>query len=387
MWAFIGDGETRRAGDAGLADAGGAGEPRQPDLGGELQPAAAGRPGARQREDHPGAGSGVPGRGLERHQGDLGLGLGQAAGRGQERPAAQADGGGGGRRLPEVFRRAGQLHAAAFLRQVSRAAGAGEPPDRRADSQAAARRPRLAQGLCGLQSRRGTQGPADGDPGQDRQGLRAGRSGRRPQHHAPAEEAQRKGAARVPGALRHPGQRRGNRRDAVLPSGAGQPRDEVSAGLAPEARRVPAATHRDRQAAGGAEAGGVRRPAQGCGAHGDVHDDGLRAAAGAAHSQQDHRPPDRADHPRRGAHLRPGRAVPRDRHLFVQGPALRAGGQQVAALLQRDEGRADSRRGHHRGGFDGVVCGGGHVLRDARPATWCPFTSITRCSASSASGT
>ena len=97
-------------------------EPRQPDLGRQLQPAAARRPGARQRQDHPGTGSGVPRRGLERHQGHLGLGLGPAAGGGQEGAAAQADGRSGGRRLPEVFRRAGQLHAEAFLRQVSRAA-------------------------------------------------------------------------------------------------------------------------------------------------------------------------------------------------------------------------------------------------------------------------
>ena len=111
-----------RAGNARLAHARLARESRQSDLGGQLQPAAARRPGARQRQDHPGAGSGVPRRRLECHQGDLGLGLGSAACRGQERAAAQADGGSGGRRLPEVLGRAGQLHAQAFLRQVSRAA-------------------------------------------------------------------------------------------------------------------------------------------------------------------------------------------------------------------------------------------------------------------------
>ena len=47
-----------RTGDAGLAHAGVAGEPGQPGLGGQLQPAAAGRPGARQRQDHPGTGGG-----------------------------------------------------------------------------------------------------------------------------------------------------------------------------------------------------------------------------------------------------------------------------------------------------------------------------------------
>ena len=52
---------------------------RQPDLRRQLQPAAPRRPGARQRQDHPGARDGLPRRGLERHQGDLGLALGPAA--------------------------------------------------------------------------------------------------------------------------------------------------------------------------------------------------------------------------------------------------------------------------------------------------------------------
>ena len=58
---------------------------RQPDLRHQLQPAAARRPGARQRQDHPGARGGVPRRRLERDQGRLGLGLGQAVRQGQGR--------------------------------------------------------------------------------------------------------------------------------------------------------------------------------------------------------------------------------------------------------------------------------------------------------------
>ena len=54
-------------------------EARQPDLGRQLQPAAARRPGARQRQDHPGARGGLPRRRLERHQGHLGRRLGSAA--------------------------------------------------------------------------------------------------------------------------------------------------------------------------------------------------------------------------------------------------------------------------------------------------------------------
>ena len=52
---------------------------RQPDLRRQLQPAAARRPGARQRQDHPGARSRLPRRRLERDQGDLGRRLGSAA--------------------------------------------------------------------------------------------------------------------------------------------------------------------------------------------------------------------------------------------------------------------------------------------------------------------
>ena len=52
---------------------------RQPDLRRQLQPATARRAGARQLEDHPGARGQLPRRRLERHQADLGLGLGQAA--------------------------------------------------------------------------------------------------------------------------------------------------------------------------------------------------------------------------------------------------------------------------------------------------------------------
>ena len=50
---------------------------RQPHLRHQLQPAAPRRPGARQRQDHPGAGVVLPRRRLERHQGDLGPRVGR----------------------------------------------------------------------------------------------------------------------------------------------------------------------------------------------------------------------------------------------------------------------------------------------------------------------
>ena len=68
-----------RAGDARRHHPGRAREARQPDLRRQLQPAAPRRPGARQRQDHPGARGRLPRRRLERHQGDLGRRLGSAA--------------------------------------------------------------------------------------------------------------------------------------------------------------------------------------------------------------------------------------------------------------------------------------------------------------------
>ena len=80
VWAFLGDGECDEPEALGRDHAGRPRAARQPDLRRQLQPPAARRPGPRQRQDHPGAGRGVPRRRLERHQGDLGLRLGPAAG-------------------------------------------------------------------------------------------------------------------------------------------------------------------------------------------------------------------------------------------------------------------------------------------------------------------
>ena len=75
----------RRAGIARRHHARLARAARQPDLRHQLQSAAARRPGARQRQDHPGAGRRVPRRRLERHQGHLGRRLGSAVGEGRTR--------------------------------------------------------------------------------------------------------------------------------------------------------------------------------------------------------------------------------------------------------------------------------------------------------------
>ena len=65
-----------RAGIDGRHRHGRAREARQPDLRRQLQPAAPRRPGARQRQDHPGTRSRFPRRRLERHQGRSGAATG-----------------------------------------------------------------------------------------------------------------------------------------------------------------------------------------------------------------------------------------------------------------------------------------------------------------------
>ena len=105
---------------------------------------------------------------------DLGIGLGPAAGRGQVRAAAQAHGGVRRRRVPGLQVQERRVRPRALLRQVPRAARPGQGHDRRPDLGAVPRRARPVEGLRGLQGGGGQRRHADGDPGQDRQGLRDG---------------------------------------------------------------------------------------------------------------------------------------------------------------------------------------------------------------------
>ena len=87
------------------------------------------------------------------------------------------------------------------------------------------------------------------------QGLRPGRGGRGQERHAPAEEAQRGGAARVPRPLRHPGLRRGRdrrRRSTGRPRTA--PRSSTCASAARRSAAACPARARRRDAAGAARA-------------------------------------------------------------------------------------------------------------------------------------
>ena len=72
VWAFLGDGETDEPESLGAITLAAREKLDNLDLRGQLQSPAPGRTGARQRQDHPGAGGRLPRRRLERHQGDLG---------------------------------------------------------------------------------------------------------------------------------------------------------------------------------------------------------------------------------------------------------------------------------------------------------------------------
>ena len=103
----------------------------QPDLRGQLQPATPRRPGPRQRQDHPGAGGVLPRRGLERHQGDLGPGMGSAACRRHRRRAGQADERHPRRGLPDLQGRVRRLRPRALLRPRPPHRHDGRAPHRR----------------------------------------------------------------------------------------------------------------------------------------------------------------------------------------------------------------------------------------------------------------
>ena len=246
--ARLGVPRRRRDGRARVARPAAAGRrrgARQPHLRHQLQPAAARRPGARQRQDHPGAGVVLPRRRLERHQGRLGPRLGPAAGPGPGRRARQHHEPDERRRLPDLPRQRRRLRPRALLRPRPAHPRDGQGLERRGRLvEAQARRPRLPQGVCRLQGRDGAHRPADGHPREDHQGLRPRQPLRRSQRHAPDEEAH---ARRPQGPARQPqaaDQRRAARGrpvpPAVLPPGRGRPDDPVRQGAAPEARRLPA---------------------------------------------------------------------------------------------------------------------------------------------------
>ena len=356
--ARMGVPRRRRDGRAGEPRADPGGRQRgagQPDLRDQLQPAAPRRPGARQRQDHPGAGVVLPRRRLERHQGGVGPRMGHAAARRPRRRTGQPDEHHARRRLSDLQGQRRQLRARPLLRPRPAHQGARQGHVRRRYLESQARRARLPQGLRGLPRRDRAQGPADGDPGQDHQGLFAGRPLPGPQCHASDEKACAGRPQGLPRRHPHPDQRRGTGEEplpaAVLPPRPGCAGDPLHARPAKDVGRLRSGAPDEVE---GADAAGPRHlqgAQEGLGQprgrdhHGDgPHIQGTVAGQGdwAAH---------RAHHSGRGSHVRHGLVVPEPEDLQPQRPALHRRGRRTDARLQGKRSGPDPARGHQRGRF------------------------------------
>ena len=116
VWCFLGDGECDEPETLGSISIGGARAPGQPDVGRQLQPPTPGRPGARQRQDHPGARGDLPGAGWNVIKVIWGSRLGRVARTRHRRRAAQPDEHHRGRPVPALRHRGRQPHPRALLR-------------------------------------------------------------------------------------------------------------------------------------------------------------------------------------------------------------------------------------------------------------------------------
>ena len=115
----------------------------------------------------------------------------------------------------QTFKSQGRRLCPRILLQHAGTEGARRRLVRRRHLELEPRRPRPAQGLRRVSRRGEPQGPADGHPRQDDQGLRHGRVGRGAEHHAPAEEDVGRFDPPFPRPLPDSGARRQARRGAV----------------------------------------------------------------------------------------------------------------------------------------------------------------------------
>jgi pyruvate dehydrogenase E1 component len=191
----------------------------------------------------------LPRRRLERHQGHLGQLLGPAAGPTTPRAAAQAHGGVRRRRLPGLQGQGRRLHPRAFLRQVSRDSRPGRQHVRRGHLAPEPRRARPVKVFAAYAKAMRAPGPADGDPGQDRQGLRHGR-GRRGQNITHSQKKMGEDALKAfRDRFNIPISDEQIENAAPFSSRRGQPRDEIPARAPRGARRpLPARDRRCRAA-------------------------------------------------------------------------------------------------------------------------------------------
>ena len=242
VWAFLGDGEIDEPESLGAIAMAGARKARQPGLRHQLQPAAPGRPGARQRQDHPGTRRRFPRRRLERDQADLGLLLGPAAGARQGTASCcsvmeeTVDG-----EYQNCKANDGAYVRKHFFGKHPEAARAGGEDERRRHLAPEPRRPRSAQDLRGVCGGDEAQGPADGDSRQDGQGLRHGQDRRRQDATHQQKKMDDRLHPPVPRPLQHPDPGRQAGGAAVLRPAGRFAGNEIPARAPPGAGRLPAA--------------------------------------------------------------------------------------------------------------------------------------------------
>ena len=264
----------------------------------------------------------------------------------------------------------GRLRARELLRPRPARARARQGPHRRPDLEPQARRPRLPQGVRGVQGGHRAQGPAHRHPGEDDQGLRPRTELRGPQRDPPDEEDDARQPQDVPRRDAHPDHRRAARGEpvpaAVLPPRRPGRGDPVPARASSRARRLPARAPHEPHRDHAARRLGLRDREEGLRHAGDRHDHGVRAAAEGPDARQGLRQPHRADHPRRGAHLRHGRVLPEREDLQPERPALHLGRPRAAPGLQGEPAGPDRARRHQRGRRARRVHRHRHVVRDRR---------------------
>ena len=368
---------VRRARDQGGPLARRPRAPRQPDLRRQLQPAAPRRPGARQRQDHPGARGRVPRQRLERDQGDLGIALGRAA-------------------RPRRRRRAGQQDEHHASTATSRSTPPSPAPTSASTSSGPTRGCRTSSSTSPTTTSRrcpaaatttasstpptrrpsSTPAHADRDPRQDDQGLDARHRDRGAQRHAPDQEDDPRAARsccatgsylheEIPDEALEPG------RAALLPARRGLARVRVPDRAPATPRRLAPPPRRPRRGRVG-----LAQPADAtfaefwAGSRGQAVSTTMAFARLLRNLLRDPNVGQlrRADHPRRGPHLRSRRPLLGGEDLRPRRPALHLGRLRAAAAVLRERAGPDPRGGHHRGRRDGELHRRGDLLRHLGPA-------------------
>ena len=238
VWCFVGDGEMDEPESMGAITMPRPREARQSHLRHQLQPAAARRSGARQRQDHPGARGRVQGAGWNVIKVIWGY---------RWDPFSHAT-------TKDCCARRWQECVDGEFQNFKAKDGAytrehffGQYPELKAivanmsdeDIWHLSRGGHDArQGVRGIPRGRESQRPSDRDPREDGQGLRHGRGRRSAEHHAPEEEARRRRPEAVPRPLPPAGHRRADPRPRVLQAVRRQRGDEIPQDAAREARRL-----------------------------------------------------------------------------------------------------------------------------------------------------